>query len=341
MKASRLACPPTFLVLKYPGGREAGGKAPLFFPKGPQMKPIVILGIFVADTAYRADRQPRMGETILGTSFVLGPGGKGSNQAVAAAMAGGRVHFITRLGRDAFADIARATWTKAGVIPEVTEDPDSYTGAAYIFIENATGNNAIIVAPGAAGRVSVGDVEARADLIRSAAVFVTQLEQPIPAAHRALQIARGAGVTTILNPAPAAPLDDAMLALCDYLTPNESEAETLTGLPVTSVAEAEAAADALMARGVGAVIITLGSNGALYRDRTRSVHVPVISAGAVVETTGAGDAFNGGFAVALSEGQDVVAAVRFGCATAGISVTRAGTAPAMPSRAEIEALLLR
>ena len=307
----------------------------------PPRKPIVILGIFVADTAYRADRQPKIGETILGTSFVLGPGGKGSNQSVAAAMAGGKVHFITRLGADAFAEIAQATWAKAGVHPEVTVDHDSYTGAAYIFIENATGNNAIIVAPGAAGRVSVQDVEAKADLIRGASVFVTQLEQPIPAARRALQIARGAGVTTILNPAPAAALDDAMLALCDYLTPNETEAEALTGLPVTNVAQAEAAADALMARGVGAVIVTLGANGALYRDRTRSVHVPVISAGPVVETTGAGDAFNGGFAVALSEGQDVVQAVRFGCATAGISVTRPGTAPAMPARAEIDALLSR
>jgi ribokinase len=254
-------------------------------------------------------------------------------------MAGGRTHFITRLGRDDFAQIARSTWAKAGVHPEVTEDADSYTGAAFIFLEAATGNNAIIVSPGAAGRVSVGDVEARRSLIEAAAVFVTQLEQPIPAARRGLEIARAAGVRTILNPAPAAALDDAMLALCDVVTPNESEAEALTGLPVTSVAEAEAAADALLKRGVGAVVITLGGNGALYRDRMRSVHVPVISAGPVVETTGAGDAFNGGFAVALSEGRDVVEAVRFGCATAGISVTRPGTAPAMPARAEIEALL--
>ena len=305
----------------------------------PDQKPIVILGIFVADTAYRAERQPKLGETILGKSFVLGPGGKGSNQSVAAAMAGGQTHIITRLGIDAFADIARATWARAGVHPAVTEDPDSYTGAAYIFIEDATGNNAIIVAAGAAGRISVGDVEANRALIESASVFVTQLEQPIPAALHALQIARAAGVITILNPAPAAPLTDAMLGLCDYLTPNESEAEGLTGLPVTSLPEAERAADALMARGVGAVIVTLGSNGALYRDKTRSVHVPVISAGPVVETTGAGDAFNGGLAVALSEGRDVVDAVRFGCATAGISVTRAGTAPAMPVRTEIDTLL--
>ena len=304
-------------------------------------KPIVILGIFVADTAYRADRMPKMGETILGRTFALGPGGKGSNQAVAAAMAGGITHFLTRLGKDDFAQIARQTWSKAGVRPEVTEDAESYTGAAFIFLEDATGNNAIIVSPGAAARITARDLEEKADLIRSAAVFVTQLEQPIPAARRGLEIARAAGVPTILNPAPAAPLDDDLLALCDYVTPNESEAEALTGLPVTSVAEAEAAADALLARGVGAVVITLGGNGALYRDRTRSVHVPVISAGPVVETTGAGDAFNGGFAVALSEGRDVVDAVRFGCATAGISVTRPGTAPAMPSRQEIDALLAR
>lgn len=303
------------------------------------MSDIVILGIFVADTAYRADRQPKMGETILGTSFVLGPGGKGSNQSVAAAMAGGNVTFISRLGKDAFADIARATWAKAGVKSAITEDAESYTGAAYIFLENATGNNAIIVAAGAAGRISVEDVEANRALIEGAKVFITQLEQPIPAARRALEIARAAGVRTILNPAPAAELDDAFLALCDIVTPNESETESLTGLPVTTIPEAETAARALLARGVGACLITLGERGALYVDRDRSFHVPVISAGKVLDTTGAGDAFNGGFAVALTEGRDLADAVRFGCATAGISVTRAGTAPAMPARAEIDALL--
>lgn len=305
------------------------------------VKPIVILGIFVADTAYRAARQPKMGETILGESFALGPGGKGSNQSVAAAMAGGEVHFITRLGRDDFAAIARSTWAKAGVHEAVTEDPESYTGAAYIFLEASTGNNAIIVAPGAAARITPADVEARADLIAGAGAFVTQLEQPIDAAMRGLQIARAAGVMTILNPAPAAELSDEMLQLCDYLTPNESEAEALTGIPVTDIPSAEKAADALLARGVKAVVITLGSNGALYRDASRSVHVPVISAGPVAETTGAGDAFNGGFTVALTEGKDVIEAMRFGCATAGISVTRKGTAGSMPSRAEIEALLAR
>jgi ribokinase len=302
---------------------------------------IVILGVFVADTAYRAERQPRMGETLLGKSFALGPGGKGSNQAVAAAMAGGRVHFITRLGRDPFAEMARATWAKAGVTPEVTEDAESYTGAAYIFVEESSGDNAIIISPGAAGRISVADVEARAKLIGGAGVFVTQLEQPMEAAHRALEIARAGGAKTILNPAPAATLSDAMLALCDVVTPNESEAEGITGLPVGSLPEAEAAARALRRRGAGAAVITLGEQGALYHDGARTEHVPAFDAGPVVETTGAGDAFNGGFAVALSEGRDPVEAVRFGCATAAISVTRPGTAPSMPARPEIKALLAR
>ncbi|RMH50988.1 MAG: ribokinase [Alphaproteobacteria bacterium] len=300
---------------------------------------IVILGVFVADTAYRAERQPRMGETILGKGFALGPGGKGSNQAVAAAMAGGRVHFITRLGRDTFADMARATWARAGVRPEVIEDPDSYTGAAYIFIEHATGNNAIIIAPGAAGNMSVADIEAQAGLIAGADIFVTQLEQPVAAAHRAVEIARDGGARTILNPAPATRIPDEMIARCDFVTPNESEAEGITGIAVASLDDAERAAQAFLDRGAGAAIITLGANGALYRDRARSVHVPAFRAGPVVETTGAGDAFNGAFAAALARGADPVQAVRFGCAAAAISVTRPGTAPSMPGLSEIEALL--
>ncbi|MBC7479731.1 MAG: ribokinase, partial [Pseudorhodobacter sp.] len=298
---------------------------------------VVNLGVFVADTAYRAARQPRMGETIMGRSFVLGPGGKGSNQSVASAMAGAETHFISRLGADPFGDMAMATWAKAGVKPAVTRHKDSYTGAAYIFIEDATGNNAIIISPGAAAEISNADIDANAALIRAAAVFMTQLEQPIPVALYALQMARAAGVVTILNPAPAASLPEGMLAFCDYVTPNESEAEALTGVAVTSVDDALVAAKALLAMGAGAAIITLGDKGALFHDGARTLHVPPFHAGPVVETTGAGDAFNGGFAAALAEGMDPAAAVRFGSATAGISVTRAGTAPSMPARAEIEA----
>ena len=300
---------------------------------------IVILGVFVADTAYRADRAPRMGETILGNSFALGPGGKGSNQAVAAARLGADVAFLSKLGRDPFADMALKTWADAGVTPMVTQSEESYTGAAYIFVEEATGDNAIIICPGVAATISAADVEARADQIRAAAVFVTQLEQPLEAAARGLEIAREAGVRTILNPAPANSLADDLLALCDYVTPNETETEALTGVPVHTVDEARRAAEVFLSKGVGAAVITLGERGALFHSARRSELVPALSAGPVVETTGAGDAFNGGFATALARGDDPVAAVRFGCATAAISVTRPGTAPSMPTLAEVEALM--
>jgi ribokinase len=302
---------------------------------------IVILGVFVADTAYRADRPPRMGETILGNSFALGPGGKGSNQAVAAARLGADVSFLSRLGRDPFAEMALKTWEAAGVMPVVTQSEKSYTGAAYIFVEEATGDNAIIICPGAAATISPADVEANAELIRSAAVFVTQLEQPIEAAVRALEIAREAGVCTILNPAPANSLPDGMLSLCDFVTPNESETEGLTGMEVRSADDARRAADVVLSMGVGAAVITLGDKGALFHAEGLSELVPAFDAGPVAETTGAGDAFNGGFAVALARGDDPVTAVRFGCATAGISVTRPGTAPSMPTLAEVEDLLSR
>jgi len=300
---------------------------------------VAILGVFAADCAFRAERPPRMGETILGTSFALGPGGKGSNQAVAAARAGADTHFISKLGADAFAEIARSVWAHAGVTPHVSVDTASYTGAAYIFIEDATGDNAIIICPGVAGTISAADLEAEAEVIAGSDVFMTQLEQPIGAALRGLELARAAGVRTILNPAPAAALLDGMIALCDVVTPNESEAEALTGIAVTSVASAERAAEALLARGAGAAIITLGENGALYLDGARTVHVPALDAGQVVETTGAGDALNGGFAAALAGGADPVEALRFGNATAALSVTKPGTAASMPTRAEIEALL--
>ena len=302
-------------------------------------KPIVILGVFVADTAYRAARQPRIGETVLGNDFKLGPGGKGSNQAVAAGRLGADVTFLTRLGRDAFADMARSTWTETGVKQAIIETPESYTGAAYIFVEESSGNNAIIVAPGAASLIAPADIDAHADMIRGAGVFVTQLEQPIEAARRGLELARSAAVTTILNPAPAAPLPEGIFALCDYVTPNETEAEELTGITVESLDDARRAADALIAKGVGTAIITLGERGALIHGKGISEHVSAVSAGPVLETTGAGDAFNGGFAAALSRGAEPLDAVRFACAVAGISVTRRGTAPSMPTLDEVERLI--
>jgi ribokinase len=302
---------------------------------------VAILGIYVADLAFRAARQPIMGETILGSSFAMGPGGKGSNQTVAAARAGADVTFITKLGKDDFGDRALAMYATEGVSVRAEQVADNSTGAAYIFVQDDTGANAIIVVAGAAGTISVDDVEQNRDAIENAKVFMTQLEQPIPAAMRGLEIARAAGTITILNTAPAAPLDDAIYKLCDYVTPNESEASMLTGVEVVDLETARKAADVLLAKGVGTVLITLGGNGSLLHRREKSVHVPIFSAGKVVDTTGAGDAFNGGFAAALARGDSPEVAARFGSATAGISVTRPGTAPSMPMREETEALLLK
>ncbi len=303
---------------------------------------IVILGVYVADAAYRCDRMPMAGETLIGRGFTLGPGGKGSNQAVAAAKAGGDVGLITRIGQDTFGAMADAVWDAAGVQPLVTRDAARATGSAGIFIETGTGQNAIVISPGAAGAIDPEQISTHADAIANAAVAMTQLEQSVEAARAFLQTARDGGAATILNPAPAADIDDALLGLCDYVTPNETETEALTGLPVTTVAEAEVAAKALMARGVQkAVIITLGAQGALAWDGTTAQHVPPLRAGEVVDTTGAGDAFNGGFAVALATGAPLVEALAFATATAALSVTKEGTAASMPTRAEIDALLAR
>ena len=300
---------------------------------------VAILGIFVADLAFRAGRQPAMGETLMGSGFKMGPGGKGSNQAVAAARAGASVKLISRLGQDAFGEIALATWKAEGISPHVAIAADEPTGAAYIFVSDETGENAIIVVPGAAGGISEADVERERAVITGAKVFVTQLEQPLSAAIRGLEIARSAGVVTLFNPAPAAPVPESIYGLCDFVIPNETEAADLTGLPVTTVDEARKAGDALLKKGAGTALITLGARGALFHSRDRSVVIDAFHAGKVVETAGAGDSFVGAFAASLADGTDPLEAARFGCAAAGISVTRAGTAPAMPSRHEILSLI--
>jgi ribokinase len=302
---------------------------------------VAILGVFVADLAFRAGRLPAMGETIFGSGFKMGPGGKGSNQAVAAARVGAKVTFVSKIGRDAFGDIALATWKGEGIQAQAVRSDSEATGAAFIYVNDQTGENAIIVYPGAGGALSPADVDAAADAICGARVFVTQLEQPAATARHALAMAKGAGVATVFNPAPAAPVEDAVYPLCDFVVPNETEAAALTGRRLESLDDARRAGDALLAKGAGTALITLGEKGALFHARDRSDLVPAVKAGPVVETTGAGDAFVGGFAAGLARGNDPLTATRFGCAVAGISVTRAGTAPSMPTLAEVEALMSR
>lgn len=298
------------------------------------------MGSFVADLAFRTTKVPAWGETIMGSAFKLGPGGKGSNQAVAAARLGGKVSFISKLARDPFGDLARRTYAEEGIDTQfLFESADQPTGAATIVVDEIKGENAIIVVPGACYYITPAEVDRARDLIARSAVFLTQLETQVETVVHGLRLAHGLGVTTILNSAPAVPLPEAVFPLCDYLTPNETEAATLTGVPVASLADAERAAGVLLQKGARHVVLTLGAQGALVKNARLTQHVPAFHVGPVVETTGAGDAFSGGFAVALAEGQDVVAATRFGCAVAGISVTRPGTAPSMPRRPEVEALL--
>src|SRR5262245_42008591 len=229
---------------------------------------VAVLGVFVADLAFRAGRMPAMGETLFGSGFKMGPGGKGSNQAVAAARVGAKVTFVTKIGCDAFGDIALATWKSEGIAAQVARSDTEASAAAVIYVN-----------PGAGGALTPADVEAAADAIRGARVFVTQLEQPAATARHALGLAKAAGVATVFNPAPAAPVEDAVYPLCDYVVPNETEAATLTGLPLASLEEARRAGDALLAKGVRTALITLGEKGALFHARDRSVLVPAVKAG--------------------------------------------------------------
>ena len=300
---------------------------------------VTVMGSYVADLAFRIDRLPTWGETRMGRSFQLGPGGKGSNQAVAAARAGAHVTFISKLGSDPFGEIARALYRAEGIDTRYIFASLNPTGAAAILIDAAKGENAIVVVPGACFELTAAEVDQATTLIAASANFVAQLELPLATVEHGLALAQSRGVPTILNPAPATTLSASIYPLCDYLTPNETEAAALTGIPVTNLASAEAAATALLSRGVRNVILTLGAQGALIKSHTLTRHIPAVDAGPIIETTGAGDAFNGGLATALAEGASLIESTRFACAVAGISVTRAGTAPSMPRRPEIDAIL--
>lgn len=301
---------------------------------------IVVMGIFAADLTFLTPKLPAWAETVMGSGFRIGPGGKGSNQAIAVARLSAPVQFLAKIGQDEFGAMARGIYAAEGIGQDfLFQSPDLATGAAAIIIDDKAGENAIIVVPGAAAALTTAEIDRARETIGHAAVFLTQLEVPLPLVAHGLVAARQQGVTTILNPAPAFPLDEAMLGLVDILTPNETEAAMLSGLPVTTTEEAERAADALIARGAGAVVITMGAAGALLRQNGQTIVVPAVKAGPVVDTTGAGDSFNAGIAVALSEGKTLPEAIRFACAVAGLKVTRAGAGAGMPRRAEVDALM--
>jgi ribokinase len=292
---------------------------------------IVIVGSFNMDLTTYMARLPRPGETVHGRRFVTGPGGKGSNQAVAAARLGADVTFVGRVGQDSFGDTAIQTWQREGIHTEyVVRDPDNATGVAPIFVEDS-GENAIVVALGANLALSPADVDAAQAAIAAADVLVVQLEIDVNTVAHALRVAKQHGVRTILNPAPAAALPESTLALADLLTPNETELEALYGAPPADLRQ-------LVKYPGQTLVMTAGARGALWATQTEAGEEPTFPV-EVVDTTGAGDAFNGGLAVALAEGRALPAAIAFANATAALCVTRHGTAPSMPQRAEVEALL--
>jgi len=301
---------------------------------------IAVVGSLNMDLVVRVPRMPIPGETLIGHDFHVIPGGKGANQAVAAARLGARVSMIGRVGDDDFGRAQRRNLAQEGIdVTHVSVDPEEATGIALITLD-ATGQNSIILAPGANMRLTVAHVEAAAQTIADAEILICQLESPLEVVTRAIELARAQGVRVILNPAPARPLDAALLRLVNYLIPNESETTLLTGIQVTDLPSAEAAAASLRERGVSTVILTLGEQGALLADAGGIVHVTGYSV-KVVDTTAAGDAFVGGFALALAEGQPLPEAVRFANAAGALAVTRLGAQPSLPTRREIEQFLAR
>jgi ribokinase len=299
---------------------------------------IVVAGSSNTDMILQMDHIPRPGETILGGQFSMAAGGKGANQAVAAARAGGQVTFLARVGADMFGRQAVEGFRRDGIdVRYVLEDDQAPSGVALIFVA-ANGENSIGVASGANLCLSPADVHQAASAIQDASALVMQLETPLETVRAAAQIAAAKRVPVILNPAPAQSLDDALLALVTVLTPNETEAELLTGVPVADVAAAARAAEVLRSRGVSQVIITLGARGAWVASTAFQGLVPAFPV-QPVDTTAAGDVFNGALAVAMSEQRPLEQAVRFACAAAALSVQKLGAQPSAPPRAEIERLL--
>jgi len=299
---------------------------------------IVVVGSSNTDMIIQLDRIPKPGETILGGTFTTAAGGKGANQAVGAARAGGRVTLVARVGQDMFGDQALAGFQKDGIcVDYVARDRKAPSGVALIFVAR-DGENSIAVAGGANGQLSPADVREARAVLSEAAVMVLQLEIPLPTVEAAADLASKLGVRVILNPAPAQKLPKSLLRQVSILTPNETEAELLTGVKVTDEASIQRAADALLACGVETVILTLGARGAFVagpgaRQWVRGFKVKP------VDTTAAGDIFNGALAVALGEGKPLLDAVRLANAAAAISVTRLGAQPSAPQRREIEKLL--
>jgi len=302
---------------------------------------IAVVGSYATGLTMKVERMPTTGETLLGAGYRVDFGGKGSNQAVACARLGAQVTFVAKIGKDPFGEMALGLYRDEGIdVAHVAQVDDAPTGVGFIIVEASTGHNCITIDPGANELLSAADVSGSEAAFDSAAAVLTQLEIPVAAAEAAMARGRAHGAITILNPAPVRPLPASVLQLVDILTPNQTEARVLAGRNPEAAREKDAKQDPeqvareLIRSGVKQVVMTLGERGALIVTATSSTHVPGIEVSAV-DTTGAGDAFNAGLAMALAASETLEAAVQFAVVTGGLAVTREGVIPSLPKRGEI------
>ena len=297
---------------------------------------VVVVGSLNMDLVTRASRLPKGGETLIGESFSVVSGGKGANQAVAAARLGAQVSMIGCVGRDAYGDALRAALLAERIDCQAVSTVDGSSGVALIVVDDNS-QNSIVIVPGANGALTVEQLKRFDPVLQAADLLICQLEVPDATVGHALKRGRELGKIVILNPAPASrALPAHWYGSIDYLIPNESEAAALSGVAVDSLDTAQAAATKLIAMGAGKVIITLGAQGSLFADGNSFQHFPAPSVKAV-DTTAAGDTFVGGFAAALAAGKGEAEAIRFGQVAAALSVTRAGAQPSIPALSDVQA----
>lgn len=297
------------------------------------MKKIVVIGSSNTDMVIKSDKLPKPGETILGGDFLLNPGGKGANQAVAVARLGGKVSFIAKTGNDTFGKDSICLYLSEGINTEfIFSDPEMPSGVALINVDKS-GENCIVVAPGANGLLSIEDVDKVKYEIESADILLMQLEIPISVVEYSAKLAHDKGIKVILNPAPVTELSSSLLECLYIITPNKNEAEALSGIKITDTDSAKRAATVIREKGVDIVIITLGELGAIICD-DQLRQIPSINV-KPVDTTAAGDVFNGALSVALAEDRSIEEAVIFACKCAALSVTKLGAQASIPYRNDI------
>lgn len=303
------------------------------------MGKVTVFGSFVVDLMGRTPHLPVPGETVKGSMFKMGPGGKGFNQGIAAHKAGAEVTMVTKLGRDTFADVALNAMDELNMKKDkVLFSDDAETGCALILVDENTSQNEILVVLGSCNTITNEEVELIADELKESEYLLTQLETNVSAVKKVIGLAKEFGVKVILNTAPVQPIDDEIYKDLYLITPNEVEAEILTGIVIDSKENADKAADWFFAKGVKNVLITLGGRGVYIATSEKREIIPAYRVKAI-DTTGAGDAFNGGLVAGLAEGKDIWESAKFANALAAISVQRLGTTPAMPWREEIDEFL--